>query len=159
MNDQTQPNFASVLDRPADQLEAPKPIAVGTYLGIISGPETYSKVGANQTDMVSWPIKLIQPQSDVDVKALQESLTNSKTGEVRSLGDVKMKWDQFLTEASAPLVRDWLKNTLGIDDTGKTLRQMISEALGKQLLCTVKHGLTKGDNPRVFASITDTAKV
>lgn len=159
MNDETSPNFMSVLDQPAELLEAAKPIAVGNYLALISGPETYSKVGQNQTDMVSWPVKLMQPQGDVDMAALNDSLTNSKTGVVRSLGDVKMKHDQFLTEASAPIVRDWLKNVLGIDDKGKSLRQMISEALGKQLIVTVKHGLTKGDNPRVFAQISDTAKV
>lgn len=156
MNDQ--PNFTSILDKPAENLEAPKPIPVGNYLALISGPEVYSKVGANQTDMVSWPVKLIQPQADVDMAALNEALT-SKDGTVKSLGDVKQKFDQFLTEASAFMVRDFLANTLGIDPAGKSLRQMISEALGKQMIVTIKHGLTKGDNPRVFAQISDTAKV
>lgn len=156
MNDQ--PNFTSILDKPAESLEAPKPVPVGTYLALISGPETYSKVGANQTDMVSWPVKLIQPQPDVDVAALTEALS-LKDGTTKALGDIKLKFDQFLTEASAFMVRDFLKNTLAIDDAGKSLRQMISEALGKQMLVTIKHGLTKGDNPRVFASIDSTAKV
>jgi len=156
MNDQ--PNFTSILDKPAESLEAPKPIPVGTYLALISVPETYSKVGANQTDMVSWPVKLIQPQADVDLAALNEALS-SKDGTTKSLGDIKQKLEQFLTENSAFMVRDFLKNTLGIDDTGKSLRQMISEALGKQMIVTIKHGLTKGDNPRVFAQISDTAKV
>jgi hypothetical protein len=155
MND---PNFTSILDKPAESLEAPKPIPVGTYLALISGPEVYSKVGANQTDMVSWPVKLMAPQSDVDMAALNEALS-LKDGTTKSLGDIKMKFDQFLTEASAFMVRDFLKNTLGIDETGKSLRQMISEALGKQMIVTIKHGLTKGDNPRVFAQISDTAKV
>ena len=57
------------------------------------------------------------------------------------------------------MVRDFLQNTLDIDPKGKTLRQMISEALGKQMLVTITHGLTKGDNPRVFAQIKSTAKV
>lgn len=154
----TDPNFTSILDKPAEALEAPKPIPVGTYLALISGPETYSKVGANQTDLVSWPVKLMAPQEDVDMAALNESLS-SKDGTMKAIGDVKLKFDQFLTEASAFMVRDFLKNTLGIDESGKTLRQMISEALGKQMLVTIKHGLTKGDNPRVFAQIGDTAKV
>ena len=154
----TEPNFTSVLDKPAETLEAPKPIPVGSYLALISGPETYSKVGANQTDLVSWPVKLIQPQPDVDMTALTDAMT-LKDGTVKNLGDVKMKFDQFLTEASAFMVRDFLQNTLGIEPTGKTLRQMISEALGKQMIVTIKHGLTKGDNPRVFAQISDTAKV
>jgi hypothetical protein len=156
MNDQ--PNFTSILDKHADSLEAPKPVPVGTYLALISGPETYSKVGANQTDLVSWPVKLIQPQGDVDMTALNESLSQ-KDGTTRALGDAKLKFDQFLTEASAFMVRDFLQNTLDIDPKGKTLRQMISEALGKQMLVTITHGLTKGDNPRVFAQIKSTAKV
>lgn len=152
------PNFLSVLDKPADSLEAPKPIAVGTYLALISGPEEYKKVGPNQTDFVGWPVKLIQPGPDVDVAALNESLS-MKDGTVKSLGDVKMKWEMALTENSAHIVRDQLQNVLGIEPTGKTMRQMISEALGKQLYVTVKHGMTKGDNPRVFASIDSVAKV
>lgn len=157
MNDQA-PNFLSVLDKPADVLEAPKPIPVGTYLAIISGPETYSQVGQNKTDIVKWPVKLIQPQDDVDKAQLNEALT-SKDGTVKSLGDVKFTYDAFLTEASAFIVRDTLQNVMGIDPAGKTLRQMISEAIGKQFLATVKHGMTTGNNPRVFASIDSVAKV
>lgn len=156
MNDQ--PNFTSILDKPAESIEAPKPIPVGTYLAIISGPENYSKVGANQTDLVKWPVKLVQPQEDVDMTALNDALS-SKDGTVKALGDIKLTFDQFLTENSAFMVLAFLTNTLGIDPAGKTLRQMISEALGKQMLVTIKHGLTKGDNPRVFAQIGDTAKV
>jgi hypothetical protein len=153
-----QPNFTSILDKPAESLEAPKPIPVGSYLAMISGPEAYSKVGANQTDLVKWPVKLIQPQADVDVAQLNEALS-LKDGTTKSLGDVKLTYDAFLTEASAFIVRDFLQNVLGIEAAGKSLRQMISEALGKQMIVTIKHGLTKGDNPRVFAQITDTAKV
>lgn len=156
MNDS--PNFTSILDKPAESLEAPKPVPVGTYLAIISGPEAYSKVGANQTDLVKWPVKLLQPQADVDMAALNEALS-LKDGTTKSLGDIKLTFDQFLTEASAFMVRDFLTNTLDISAEGKTLRQMISEALGKQMLVTIKHGLTKGDNPRVFATIDGTAKV
>lgn len=156
MNDT--PNFTSILDKPADSLEAPKPVPVGTYLALISGPEAYSKVGQNQTDLVKWPVKLIQPQADVDMAALNEALS-LKDGTTKSLGDIKLTYDQFLTEASAFMVRDFLQNVLDIAPEGKTLRQMISEALGKQMLVTIKHGLTKGDNPRVFATIDGAAKV
>lgn len=152
------PNFTSILDKPADSIEAPKPLAVGTYLGIISAPHTEKKVGANETTFCSWPIKLIQPQADVDVAALNESLS-SKDGTMKSLGDVKMNWDMALTDNSAHIVLDWLENVCGIDKTGKTIRMMLAETVGKQLLCTVKHGMTKGQNPRVFASIAETAKV
>lgn len=151
-------NFLSILDKPAETIEAPKPIAVGNYLGIITGPHTEKKVGANETTFVSWPVKFVQPQADVDVNALQESLT-SKDGTVKSLGDVKLNWEMALTENSAHIVLAWMENTLGIDKTGKTMRQMLAEVVGKQMICTVKHGMTKGQNPRVFASISDTAKV
>src|SRR5213075_3021832 len=113
MNDQT-PNFLSVLDKQADDIEAPKPIAVGNYLAIIAGPEEYKEVGQNKTNFIGWPVKLIQPQADVDMLALNESLS-SKDGTVRALSDVKMKYEMALTEASAPIVRDWLRDTLQIE--------------------------------------------
>lgn len=156
MNDAA--NFTSILDKPAELLEAPKPVPVGTYLSIISGPGVMDKVGTNQTDICKFPVKLMQPQDDVDVTALNEALS-SKDGTTRSLGDVKLTWDMFLTDASAVIVRDQLINVLGIEPTGKTLRQMLAEAVGKQMYVTIKHGLTKGDNPRVFATIGDVAKV
>jgi hypothetical protein len=65
----------------------------------------------------------------------------------------------FLTEQSAFIVRDQLRDVLGIDEAGKTLRQMLADAVGKQMLVSIKHGLTKGDNPRVFATIGSVAKV
>lgn len=151
-------NFTSILDKPAELLEAPKPVPVGTYLAIIAGPGVMDKVGQNQTDVVKYPVKLMQPQADVDVAALNDSLT-MKDGTTKSLSDIKMSWDMFLTEASAHIVRDTLRDKLGIEDTGRTLRQMIAEAVGKQLYVSIKHGLTKGDNPRVFATIADVAKV
>lgn len=155
----TQPNFTSILDKPIDDFEAQKPPPVGNYLALIAGPEVYSKVGANETDIVKWPVKLIQPQGDVDVNALNEALA-LKDGTSRSLGDIKMTYDAFLTDASIHIMRDnFLKNTLGIETTGKSTRQAISEAMGRQFIATIKHGLTKGDNPRVFATISDTAKV
>jgi hypothetical protein len=151
-------NFASILDKQAETLEAPKPIPVGTYLCLIAGPEEYKEVGQNKTTFVGWPVKFMAPQEDVDSAALSEALLN-KDGTSRTLGDVKMRHEMALTEASAFIVRDFLQQTLDIDPTGKTLRQMISEALGKQFLATVKHGITKGDNPRVYATIDKTAKV
>ena len=156
MNDN--PNFMSVLDKPAESLEAPKPIPVGNYLAIINGPHETKEVGQNKTLFAAFPVKLIQPQPDVDMAALQDALT-SKDGTVKSLGDVKMTHDMALTENSAFIVRDWLRDVLGIDEAGKTLRQMLGEAVGKQFIATVKHGMTKSNNPRVFASISDTAKV
>lgn len=151
-------NFTSILDKPAELLEAPKPIPVGTYLSIISGPGAMDKVGQNQTDIVKYPVKLIQPQDDVDVASLNEALT-LKDGTTKSLGDIKLSWDMFLTEASAFIVRDTLRDVLGIEETGKSLRQMLAEAVGKQMYVTIKHGLTRGDNPRVFATIAGVAKV
>lgn len=151
-------NFTSILDKPAELLEAPKPIPVGTYLAIISGPGVMDKVGANQTDIVKYPVKLMAPQADVDVAALNEALS-MKDGTTRTLGDIKLTWDMFLTEASAHIVRDTLRDKLGVDEAGRTLRQMLAEATGKQMYVSIKHGLTKGDNPRVFATIGDVAKV
>lgn len=154
----TDPNFTSILDKPAEMLEAPKPIPVGTYLALISGEGVMDKVGANQTDIVKYPVKLMAPQGDVDMAALQEALS-MKDGTTKTLADTKLTWDLWLTENSGHIVRDQLRDKLDIDPTGKTLRQMLAEAVGKQMIVTIKHGLTKGDNPRVFATIGDVAKV
>lgn len=151
-------NFNDILNRPVEAIEAPKPIPVGTYLALINAQPIFAKIGKNQTDCVNFPIIFQQPQDDVDVAALNESLARAD-GVSKSLSDVKSNIRQFLTEDSLWRVKAFLVDHLGIEETGKTLGQMIPEAMGRQVLVTVKHRLTDGDNPQVMMDIAGTAKV
>jgi hypothetical protein len=39
-----QPNFTSILDKPAESLEAPKPIPVGSYLAMSDNPRVFAQI-------------------------------------------------------------------------------------------------------------------
>lgn len=151
------PNFTSVLDQQAEAVEAPKPIPPGTYTVAITGFGEEKTIGKNQTPCIEFPVMFMAPGDDVDSAALQEALT-SKNGMTKPLNQVKMKIRQFTTEDSAWRLKEFLVDHLQIDGAGKTLRQMLSEVQGRQCLVTIKHEMTHGDNPRILANISGTAK-
>jgi len=152
-------NFTDILNKPAEQIEKPKPRPVGTYLCVVNGPHKQREVkGKDGTEfpVVDVNLKAMQAQEDVDQSALAES------------GGVGFNIQNtfFLTNAegndnSWPL-KNFLENHLGISSQGKSLAQMLSEAPGKQVLATVKHEMyvDKSTNePAVAMRLAGTAKV
>lgn len=150
-------NFTDILNKPSSSIEPPKPIPPGTYLGLIDGQPEFAKIGKNQTDCVNFKVKLAQAQEDVDQVALAEALTRAD-GVSKNLSDIRLNIRQFLTEDSVWRLKQFLTDHLGIDDTGKTLGQTIPEAMGKQVLLTVRHRASE-DGTQVFTEVSGTAKV
>lgn len=149
-------SFTDILNKPASAVEAPKPIPPGTYLGIISGQPEFAKIGKNQTDCVNFKVQLVQAQEDVSADDLALALTRAD-GVSKTLNDIKLNVRQFLTEDSVWRLKSFLVDHLGIDEAGKTLGQMIPEAMGKQLLLTVKHRASD-DGTQIFTEVANTAK-
>jgi hypothetical protein len=147
-------NFADILNKPADQIEKPKPTPTGTYLTIIAGPPEQKTV--NEKPVISFKHKVIQAQDDVDQAALAEA------------GGVgKVMPNDFFLMTNDGNVNDWpilqfLENTLGIEKTGKSLAQMLAEAPGKQCYVTIKHEIytdKRTNTPEIAARISGSAKV
>lgn len=146
-------NLEEQLAKQAAEIEPPKPIPVGTYLCIVDGQPTFLQLGQNKTDAVDFMMKIAQPMDDVDQSALAEFTAK---GDV--IAGKRIKRRLFLTEDSIFMLKQFLTDSLGIDETGKTLKQMIPEALGKQVYATVKHR-SSDDGQRVFSEVASTAKV
>lgn len=148
-------NMQDILNKPMSAIEAPKPIPAGTYLGVIDGNPEFIKSAKKQTDGCVFSVKLVQPQGDVDQASLQTSLQKAD-GTMKSLTDVKVKVTQWLTEDSLWRVKQFLEEHLGISP-GLSLGEAIPQAMGKQVLVTIKHR-PSDDGQNLYMEVAGTAK-
>ena len=68
---QTKPQFASVLDMPASDIERPKPLPVGSYVCVVQGQPRIDKSAKKQTEFVEYTLKLLEALDDVDADGLE----------------------------------------------------------------------------------------
>lgn len=148
------PDFASILNTPAESVEKPKPLPPGTYLSIIQGPHKQREV--NDKPVIDIVYKTAQAQEDVDQAELAAS-----GGVGRQISQTFFLTNNEGAENTWPLL-SFLENSLGIEKTGKSLAQMLAEIPGKQVLVTVKHNVyndKKTGEMAVAANVAGTAKV
>lgn len=154
MNAQT--NFASILDKPASEVEKPKPLAAGTYLVVVKGMPEQGKSAKKKTDFVEFTLGFLQAQDDVDPDELKASL-EGMDGKVAKLSDKTIKNTFYLTENSLWRLKDWLE-ALGLDIEGDaSLGQLIEASPGCQIMITLGHDASD-DGKSLFARIKDFAK-
>lgn len=144
----TNVSFADVLDAPIEEIKAPPPTPAGTYAFLIDGQPEYRDVNTQNgvSKLVKFECKILEPQGD---------LANDPQA-VAVVGR-KVKNEYWLTDKSAFILKRFLTEHLGIDGTGKTLRQLVSEAPGQTFLGTLKLG--KPDKSGIaYAEFASTAK-
>jgi hypothetical protein len=138
-------SFSSILDRPLETAERPKPTPTGTYTAMILPEYKIDKSTKQQTDYVEYKFKLLQPHDDVD----QEELAAIKNG----IQSREMRKSFYLTEDSLYRLTAFL-DCAGVEWKGKSPRQFISEAPGHQVNLQVIHKPT-ADKQGLFADISD----
>lgn len=146
-------SFQDILSKQASEVKKPPPYPVGTYLAQIEGPGKFDKIGKDQTDIIDFQAKLLQPGEDVDQASLADY--QEKTGNPVAGKTARVRF--FLTEAAAWRLKDFLVETLGIPEVG-SLGELIPQASGKQLYVTIKHAVSQ-DGQNVYSEIGSTAKV
>jgi hypothetical protein len=146
------PTFSSILDRPSNSIEKPKPLPVGTYLAMTKGLPREDKSAKKQTPFVEFSMQLLQAADDVDQEALQAVLGS------KALNEITMKNTFYLTDDAAWRLQKFLEADLGIEGGDVSLRQMISSSPGRQCLVSIKHEASQ-DGTSVFARIDGTAPV
>lgn len=125
-------DFTSVLDKPAADIEKPKPMPLGTYMAVVQGLPKLREVGQDKSKVIDFNLKLIAPAKDVDQQKLAEWGDLSQARPLQKsvfydTPDGQWALTQFLTDH------------LGIDAGRKSLREMLPESVGKQCLATLKH--------------------
>lgn len=144
------PNFSSILDRPASEIERPKPLPPGTYLTILQGLPRYDKSAKKQTEFIEFKHKITQAGEDVDEDALKEA---------GGLEDKTVNNTFYLTEDAAWRLRKFLEDC-GFDfsDGSVTLREAAEQSANSEVYITIGHEPSQ-DGQSVFARIKGTAAV
>lgn len=145
-------NFQDILNKPSAEIEAPKPLPVGTYLALVDGQGEFKKIGKNNTDCVEFKMKLVQAGEDVDQQALLESLNGKALNERHIINR------QFVTEDAVWRLKKFLVEDLQIEEGTKSLGQLIPEAMGRQCYVTIGHRASD-DGSQIYMEIKQTAKV
>lgn len=142
-------NFEDILNRPAAEIERPKPYPVGTYLCLVEGPIIAGTIGKDPKPIRTVKLKFLQTQEDVDQSAIEAA------------GGVIGKSIQhrfFITEQAVWRYKEFLVENLGIDESGKTLNEMASEAPGRQVYAKVRHRPSE-DGTQIFSEIESFSRV
>lgn len=141
------PNFGALLDRPAADIERPKPLPQGSYTCVVKGLPRYDKSSKKHTEFVEFTLQPLTAGDDVD----QEDLA--------AMGGIMNKTIRatyYVTEDSLWRLKKFLED-LGIEESG-SLRSMIDEAPGRQVIAYMKHE-GSDDGQAVYAKLSNTAPV
>lgn len=141
-------SFEDVLNKKAEDVKQMPPTPVGTYVAIVAGPPKKGAIGADNTDIFDYELKLVQPMDDVN----QEELAASGGMENRT---IRARF--FLTEKAAYRLKDFAV-ACGVEEAGKSLGQMAAECQGRQVKVLVKHEPAK-DGSAVFANAASYSQV
>ncbi len=140
--------FESILDMPSSEVERPKPLPVGSYVGVVQGQPRMDKSSKKGTEFVEFTIKLLQALDDVNSDKLEE---------MGGIGDKSVKATYYLTENSVWRLKDFLDHCEA-GDNDMTLGQRVSETPGKSITVKIRHELTQ-DGSYTVARVGDTAPV
>lgn len=141
--------FGSILDKPSTSIERPKPLPQGNYVCILKGlpKEGKAKTG---TEYYEFAPEIQQPLEDVSSTDIEVY------GSV--VGKTIPRCTFYITEDSIWRLKKFLVDDLELEEEEKSLRQLVSESPGKQLVCTVRHK-PSDDGKNVYAEFAGSAPV
>lgn len=141
------PNFSSILDQQASDIEPPKNLPVGSYVCLVDGRHETGESSQKKTPYVRFTLRPTEAMEDVDQEALEEA---------GGIGSQTIRADFYLTENSAYRLKEFLEHC-GIDSEGRTIRQMLDDAPGSTVIATIRHEMANDGSGRVFARLGRTS--
>lgn len=123
--------FTSVLDRPSSEIKPPPVLPTGLYLWVIKGLPRYDKAKTG-TEFYEFTLGCLQVGDDVDPEQV-ELIEGGVIGK-------EFKHRFYLSEAAASMYKDFLLDTLKIDnEDDKSLRALTEDTPGKQFWGAIVH--------------------
>jgi hypothetical protein len=144
-------SFKEILDMQLTEIKSSQALPVGTYLCKVWGQPDIGQVGKNQTDCVTFTLKVLQAQPDVDETQLADVINGG------ALSDRTITHRMFVTDRSKHRIKKFLVDDLGLDPT-QSLREAINEAMGKDVLVRLTHQIGQ-DQQTIFENVLSTARV
>lgn len=144
-------NISDILNRPAEDVEAPKPLPPGSYNCVIKGLPEQGESSKKKTAFLRFTFQITSAGEDVDPEALTEYLT-AKDGEVGSIAGRLVTSDYYLTDNALFMLTDMLA-AIGIDFTGgKSISTAIDETPNTECVVFINHEPST-DGKRFFARV------
>jgi len=141
----TEPNFENLLSMRADDVKPPPTLPAGTYHGVIAS-QKFGKSKEKQTDFVGYEIQFLRAGDDVE---------QSELGDI-NLSSKRHTANFYITPNSLFRLTEFFKSC-GINTAGRSVAELIPEAVGKEVLIPVtctpdKKDITKMRNE--FGDVT-----
>lgn len=141
-------SFAALLDKPADEIEAPKPIPTGFYR-VTNTKFEMGESNQKKTPFVRFEVALLSVEAEVDEDELEAAGgTEGKT----------LRQTFYLTPDSMFRVKQFATDILGVDTKGLSLGEVIQSCLQIPYIASVTHTQSP-DGTRVYTEIGTTAKI
>ena len=142
----TNPNFQSILQKPIEEIKAPSPMPIGSYLCRVTKFE-FGESRDKKTPFVMYTLVPYQAEEDVD-RALLEA--------IEGLEGKELRLTFYITEDAAFRLREFLENDVEV--AGTNLEAMIPQASGQPVGVYVGQRVDK-DTGKVYSEIKKTFKV
>ena len=142
-------SFEEILDTQVTEVKVPPPLPVGTYLTIVEGLPQQGEVGQNQTKVIDFNLRILQPGEDVSADEIA-AIDGGVVGK-----NIRARF--FLTDSAIFMLDRFLFEHLGIE-LGKSRKQAIAEAPGRQVYATMRH-TPRNDGEGFYANLASTMKV
>lgn len=127
-------SFDAILNKPAGEIKRPPPLPVGTYTLQLTGKPNFMDMSkSGKQDYVDLPCKVVAIGDNVSA----EDRASFPGGEAAILGHepkARSGLRFYLSENSAWILVEFLRDALGIDVESMALKQAIFEAPGHMVL-------------------------
>ena len=159
----TAKDFESILDKPATEIDKPKPLPVGEYAWTIQGLPRYDKSKEKQTPFYEFTCKCNGALESVDEEALNEWAAKAD-GTMRQLTDVTRRLTFYITEDSVYRLQEFLAHCkateAAVEALGQdvTTRQTIDYVANCQFVGSITHQASN-DGTRIYDNIDKTAPI
>lgn len=149
-------SFEDILDKPATEIDRPKPLPVGSYIWSVQGMPRVDKSKEKQTPFYEYTVKCVAPMDDVDEDALKEWATKAD-GTMRSLTEFTQKLTFYITPDSVYRLQEFIQHC-NIDADDMSTKEAAQNLGNSQFVGFVTHAASK-DGTTVYANISRTAPV
>lgn len=140
--------FASLLNKPAAEVQKPKPLPAGGYIGVIKA-YTFGESRQKKTPFIQIQIQPTGPGNDVDLGQLEMA------GGLAALTKRTLKCrgtEFYLSEDAQFRLKDLMENVCGIDLNGRTMGDGVPEMVNKTLGFNIKH-VPSEDGSEIFMEV------
>ena len=149
-------NISDILNKPASEVERPKPLPEGSYTCVVRGLPTQGESTQRRTPFVQFDLQPIEAREDVDEKELNSWMKRAD-GTSRVLKEATIRGTYYLTEDALWRLTDFLEHCW-IDLNEKSIQAAIDETPNSQVIAYLRHRPSQ-DGQSIFAELAKTAPV